>query len=191
NGYPGKFIFNTITGRIKLLIHNHHAPQVTSSILPSPSPTQSFFVIPYIKGVSEHFKDIVGNLNKSLAHVFLNKLNCFIKTYKDPLPMDYQSNVVYKISCTDCSASYVGQTSRKISTRVREHQSNIDRPFENLSVLSQHRLMGHDFAWNDVKILDQDISFVRRTISEMIHIIRQNNSFNIQNDTEKFDKVYL
>ncbi|EFN66366.1 hypothetical protein EAG_10477, partial [Camponotus floridanus] len=83
----------------------------------------------------------------------------------------------------DCSASYVGQTSRKISIRVREHRSNIDRPSEHLSVLSQHRLMGHDFAWNDVKILDQDASFLRRTTSEMIHIIRQNNGLNVQNDT--------
>ncbi|EFN60535.1 hypothetical protein EAG_05593, partial [Camponotus floridanus] len=25
-----------------------------------------------------------------------------------------------------------------------------------LSVLSQHKLEGHEFSWNDVKILDQD-----------------------------------
>ncbi|EFN63809.1 hypothetical protein EAG_08598, partial [Camponotus floridanus] len=42
-----------------------------------------------------------------------------------------------------------------------------------LSVLSHHRLEGHEFSWNNVKILDQDPLFLRRIISEMIHITRQ------------------
>ncbi|EFN62211.1 hypothetical protein EAG_05099, partial [Camponotus floridanus] len=101
-----------------------------------------FFVIPYIKGVSEHCRDVACKLNKSLAHVVLYKLNCFIKTHKDPLSRNCHSNVVYKISCSDCSASYVGQASRMISTRIHEHRPNIDRPSEHLSVLSQHILTG-------------------------------------------------
>ncbi|EFN62198.1 hypothetical protein EAG_06131, partial [Camponotus floridanus] len=97
NGYPANFIFNTITSRVKRLIHNQSVPPSTSSPLPSPSSTQAFFVIPYIKGVSEHFRDIACKLNKSLAHVVLNKLNCFIKTHKDSLPLDCHTNVVYKM----------------------------------------------------------------------------------------------
>ncbi|EFN72744.1 hypothetical protein EAG_00030, partial [Camponotus floridanus] len=46
-----------------------------------------------------------------------NKLNRFIKTGKDPLPLMSHSDVVYKICCKQCSASYVGQTSRQLSTR--------------------------------------------------------------------------
>ncbi|EFN60797.1 hypothetical protein EAG_00668, partial [Camponotus floridanus] len=33
----------------------------------------------------------------------------------------------------------------------------------------------YEFSWNDVKILDQDPSFLKRIISEMIDITRQNN----------------
>ncbi|EFN67610.1 hypothetical protein EAG_08079, partial [Camponotus floridanus] len=63
-------------------------------------------------------------------------------------------------------------------------------PTKYLSVLSHHRLEGHEFSWNNVKILDQDPLFLRRIISEMIHITRQDNGLNVQNDTEKFDKIY-
>ncbi|EFN69977.1 hypothetical protein EAG_14321, partial [Camponotus floridanus] len=36
----------------------------------------------------------------------------------------------------------------------------------------------HEFSWNNVKILDQDPPFLRRIISEMIHITRQDNGLN-------------
>ena len=34
------------------------------------------------------------------------------------------SNEVYKLTCPDCTASYVGQTVRHIQRRVREHLGN-------------------------------------------------------------------
>jgi len=47
-----------------------------------------------------------------LAYHSLNKLNKFIKVQKDPLSNLQKKNVVYKICCNDCDASYVGQTGR-------------------------------------------------------------------------------
>ena len=40
---------------------------------------------------------------------------------KDPVPFDLRSRVVYKFLCAGCNASYIGETSRHLSTRVREH----------------------------------------------------------------------
>ncbi|EFN61111.1 hypothetical protein EAG_13054, partial [Camponotus floridanus] len=105
NGYPINFIFSTITNRIKSLIHNNLAPPLP----PTSDTSKSFFVIPYIKGVSEHFKDVATNLKKSLAYSIPNKLNRLIKTHKDQLPRENLSNVVYKVPYNDCTASYVGQ----------------------------------------------------------------------------------
>jgi len=39
----------------------------------------------------------------------LNTLIYIIKEHKDVLPKFSTKNVVYKISCNDCDASYVGQ----------------------------------------------------------------------------------
>ena len=44
----------------------------------------------------------------------LNKLSCFIKAHKDNLPESSKRNVVYKIDCSYCNASYVGQTGRQL-----------------------------------------------------------------------------
>ena len=40
---------------------------------------------------------------------------------KDPVPVEFRSNVVYKFTCASCNSCYVGETSRHLSTRIREH----------------------------------------------------------------------
>jgi len=101
-------------------------------------------VIPFIKNIAPKFIPL-SYLNKNLAFLILNKLNCFIKVHKDPLPDEHKTNVVYRINCLDCNASYVGQTKRQLITRIKEHRSNRDNPSANLTVVSEHRLAGHEF----------------------------------------------
>ena len=40
------------------------------------------------------------------------------------VPHMLQSNVVYKITCPGCNSSYVGQTTRQLQRRFREHTGN-------------------------------------------------------------------
>jgi len=42
------------------------------------------------------------------------------------LPNSSQMNVVYKLNCMDCNASYVGQTGRLLKTRIAEHKNHIN-----------------------------------------------------------------
>ena len=51
----------------------------------------------------------------------MNNLNRFIKTGKDKIKKEELANVVYQINCKDCDHSYVGQTKRKLKTRLKEH----------------------------------------------------------------------
>jgi len=110
------------------------------------------------------FIPLSHHLNKNLAFLILNKLNHFIKVHKDPLPNEQKTNVVYRINYLDCNASYVGQTKRQLITRIKEHQSNIDNPSANLTVVSEHRLAGHEFDWNNVSILDNEPHYIKRLI---------------------------
>jgi len=75
-----------------------------------------------------------------LAFSVNNKLNSLIKLHKDPLPKMNHTNVIYKILCKDCDASYVGQTGRRLTTRLKEHKSIVNYSSESHTVISSHGL---------------------------------------------------
>jgi len=164
---------------------------MVSECTQSPSISQSFFVVPFINTIPYKFIQLINSYNKKLAFTVNNKLNFFIKLYKDPIDRLSHSNVIYKICCKECDSSYVGQTSRKLSTRIKEHKANINRPSEPLSVVSGHRLEGHEFDWDNILILDEEPSYKKRLISEMLHISQQCNGLNVQSDTDLLDKSYI
>jgi len=75
--------------------------------------------------------NITKNLNVRLSFFSLNKLDRIIKVQKDVLPYDSKKNVVYKINCKNCNASYVGQMVHKL-IRINEHKNNINKKNGNL-----------------------------------------------------------
>src|SRR5580765_6856036 len=103
-----------------------------------------------------------------------NRLNKFIKVHKDITPTECNNNVIYKIHCKDCTASYVGQTKRQLKTRIHEHKINIRQHTSNQSVVSQHITeYKHNIDWDNVKILDHETNYYKRLIAETIHIKKQ------------------
>ncbi|XP_072762580.1 uncharacterized protein [Anoplolepis gracilipes] len=57
----------------------------------------------------------------------------FITVEKDRLHIGAKINIVYKINCANCNASYVGQTGRLLNTRIKEHKKN------HTSVIANHK----------------------------------------------------
>ncbi|KYM96041.1 hypothetical protein ALC62_13311, partial [Cyphomyrmex costatus] len=183
NGYPLRFIFSTIHNRVKFHIHNNKTIQNNTN--------RKFFAVPYVNSVSEKFAPLVSVAHCNLAYTIPNTLNKFIKKGKDQLKPLNNQNVVYRISCEDCDASYVGQTKRQLKTRVHEHVSDINKKVKSPSAISNHRIENnHKFDWDNVKILDIEPSYSKRLISEMVHIKRQKHSLNRQNDTDSLPESY-
>jgi len=88
--------------------------------------------------------------------------------------------------------TYVGQTKRRLCTRIKEHIADIKKKNGLLSVVSNHRLeYNHEMNWSGVAILDKESSYVKRIVSEMVHIKRQSNGLNKQSDTDLLSDAYL
>jgi len=150
----------------------------------------SWFTIPYIPSFTDKFKRF-NNKDLKVFFFSLNKLNKFIKVWKDSRPQSTKNNVVHKIECKDCNLSYVGQTGRQLNTRIKELR-NIRSNTSTRSVITDHRMQSeHDFDWDNVKILEEEPCYGKRLISEMIHIKKQENRLNLQNDREGLHKSYL
>ena len=87
-----------------------------------------YFKLPYISNLSHHIKNKLSKLCKEFCKENFNiKLvfNSFkIKnyfSYKDPIPNDLKSFLVYKFTCASCSSSYIGETCCHLKIRIEEH----------------------------------------------------------------------
>jgi len=189
NNYPLQFIFDTITERLKLLFKKRTKKQKDNV---TEETKRKWFLIPFINQFTDKFNNIAHLIERKLAYFSLNKWERIVKAQKDRLPVGYKKGVVYKLSCKDCDSTYVGQTKRKLQTRVTEHKNDIKKKTGNLSVISEHRLeKNHDFDWENPVVLDTEKFYYRRLISEMINIKIQNNTLNLQSDTELLDQSYV
>ena len=79
--------------------------------------------------------------------------------------------VVYKIECRDCDATYVGQTGRNLSQRVKEHHTATVKGQTVNSGIAQHAWeLHHEIDWDNVTILTQEHSDRHRQVREALFI---------------------
>ncbi|KYN21863.1 hypothetical protein ALC57_05757 [Trachymyrmex cornetzi] len=194
NGYPLQFLFATIKNRIKSITYKKSFKFINDQRvnMNSSNISKKYFTVPFFKKISEKFIPIINKFNFNIAYRPINRLSSIIKTGKDIIKKEDQSNVVYKINCQDCESTYIGQTKRKLRTRIKEHKNDYKKPMNNLSVVSRHILeFNHAMDWDNTNIVDSEQSYYKRMISEMIHIKKQKNSLNKQSDTERLPDVYI
>jgi len=193
NCFPLPFIFNTINRRIRTLANTNHIDK-KEKVQGSQEfkNKKNFFTIPYVRSISESFLPLAKKYGYEIAYSVPNTLNRFIKRGKDKIEPAMQNGVVYKINCRDCNSSYVGQTKRKLGTRLKEHRLDMNKKNGILSVISNLKLENnHEMNWNGAQILDIEPSFTKRIVSEMIHIKKQSKSLNKQSDTDLLSDIYL
>jgi len=146
NCFPLPFIFSIINKRIKQLSYKKNNSDKEDNKLKQLDKME-FFTIPYVNSVSESFLSICGRFGFNMSHSILNMLKRYIKRGKDDLEILSHQDVVYKITCNDYDATYIG-SKRQLKTR---HDQNINKKSRFLSVISNHRLEN-----NDVKIMDNE-----------------------------------
>ena len=81
---------------------------------------------------------MISKLVYNIGYRCINKLNKFIKAYKDKKVISENNNVISKIQCNNCNVSYVGQTKRKLNTRINEHIKNIKFDSSRHSIITEY-----------------------------------------------------
>ena len=88
-----------------------------------------------------------------VAHKPSTSIRTAISNHKRPLTTMEQNNVIYKIPCLNCPQFYVGQSGRKLSTRLHEHRL-ATRRHDQLSLVSIHQdTMGHQMDFDATTVL--------------------------------------
>ena len=121
NMYPKKFMENEICKYLNNKIVNKKAEISIDEI------ENTYFKLPYIGPNSINTRKKINNLCKELCKSLritlcfsVNKIGASLST-KCKLPCDLKSFVVYQFDCAGCGASYIGETTRHLKVRIREH----------------------------------------------------------------------
>ena len=88
-------------------------------------------------------------------------------TVKDRVHRSLRSCVVYKFSCAGCSSAYIGETTRHLSTRVREHSKNSP----------SCKSLCNESCF---KVLDSANNYLNLKVKEALHIMWERPNLNEQ-----------
>ncbi len=104
--------------------------------------------IPYIAGLSESCRDF----DIKTAFKSGKTLRSHLTKVKDSIP---KSSIVYSISCT-CGKLYIGEQTRRLEKRVKEHQDACKRVDEKVSAIAEHAWQQHHpIKWEEIRVVDR------------------------------------
>jgi hypothetical protein len=88
---------------------------------------------------------------------------------------------VYKVPC-QCLKAYIGESKRKLGTRLKEHQAQCKQTdktnkvkkdsYNDTGIPLHHKKEKHEFLWEQTVILESERDITRRRLLEAIHIYR-------------------
>ncbi|BHF62138.1 hypothetical protein SprV_0100511900 [Sparganum proliferum] len=85
---------------------------------------------------------------------------------KDPIPKQEMSAVVYRLQCSCGRCNYVGETGRRLQTRMHEHKLAV-RGLDSKSEVATHAAqMGHIFNYDAVEIVGRGGDHTTRQVQE-------------------------
>ncbi|BHF71854.1 hypothetical protein SprV_0401491500 [Sparganum proliferum] len=131
NGYPSYFIKQS-----KRRVNRRR---------PREEQPEAWRAIPYIKGVSEAVSRLSQPARVGIVHRPQATIRRRLMQPKDILSPTETSAVVYQIRCKDGDCNYVGETGRKLQTRLHEHKLATRRLDPNSQLAAHIGETGHSF----------------------------------------------
>ena len=104
---------------------NIYPPTKADATNRNPTPVTTV-TIPYIKGTSETFSRTLQPYmyNILVGHKPTTTLRHLLTNGKDSDEPNNRQGAVYKIKCSDCQASYIGETFRNLPSPGQSHYTN-------------------------------------------------------------------
>ena len=173
NGFPLKFIERNIREKLNQIF-------IKNDPITSVSPKLFYLKIPYYSSYSYKMKrNLVQLFKKYYPQIHLrviltntNTIGSMFK-FKDQLHANLCSEIVYKYSCGDCDATYVGKSQRHLKTRISEHKGVSVRTGQHLTKPAFSNIRNH--AWEkDHRILEDNFKVICKTSSNTDLLILEN-----------------
>lgn len=185
---------------IKNLIEKQKLQKLKNKTADLKNNEKNFYSIRFVPTLTDNKtlgETITKNDNATFAYKTNQSLRSIFSKTKDKLKREEQHDAVYQIHCKGndqekCKQSYIGTTKRAVSTRVKEHETDIAKQ-KYSTALSQHMIDNkHEADFENIKILDIERRESTRYTLEALRI-QQNihETMNIKEDTDNICSSYL
>ena len=145
NSYPSSIIELSI----RTFLNRLYVPKQVYSTAPK---KELLIILPFLRTMSSNLKQklqtsIRNSLPQCNIKVILKSTNHLssLFRFKDVIPKELKSHLVYKFSCSSCNATYYGKTERHLNVRSGEHIGlsplTGNRVACKLSAISDHLLL--------------------------------------------------
>ena len=122
--------------------------------------------LPYIRGASETIARILRPYNIRVAHKPITTLRDLLTNVKDKEKPHDRQGTVYRIPCTDCGATYIGETGRNLKTRLTEHKRATTKGDITNHISEHHRKTEHDIDWDSAECVIHSTNYYQRITLE-------------------------
>ena len=124
----------------------------------------------YVAGISKMIRKVCRDFNIRTVFRSGPTLRGILTKVKDPLPTTKQSNVVYEVPCT-YSKVYIGETKRRLETRLKEHKDTYTRCLMDKSAIAEHAWANdHPTKWAETKFLQRASRTMEFVMKEALSI---------------------
>mgnify|MGYP001545966652 CR=1 FL=1 len=154
--------------------------------------SRGMIVLPYVKGTSEKMMRVLRKHRFATAMKPHTTLRRLLVHPKDKLEA---GDGVYSIDCKNCSGKYIGETKRKLNTRVKEHRDEAEKvgsslPFTRAnrkqsqsqqwsSAITDHTVQNnHIMDWDSARIVQKESDWRTRGIIEALWIRKTRTNIN-------------
>ena len=142
------------------------------------SPTTTTATIPYIKGTSEIISRILRPYNIRVAHKPITTLRHVLTNVKDREQPHERQGAIYKINCSYCQATYIGETSRNLNIRLTEHKRATKNGDKTNHIAEHHRQTKHNIDWDSAKCITYSTNYKQRLTLESWYTNLEQNPLN-------------
>ena len=158
-------VFHKNNYNADFITRNIYRPTEADATNRSPTPLTTV-TIPYIKRTSETISRILQPYNIRVAHKPTTTLRQLLTNVKDRDEPNNRQGAVYKIKCSDCQASYIGETGRNLNTRLTEHKRATRNGDANNHIAVHHQLTNHNIDCDSAQCLTYSTNYFQRLTLE-------------------------
>jgi hypothetical protein len=140
------------------------------------------FFAPFHPRANRMFKMLKNKFGIDTVYKKTKTLGSILKhTSRTPVDKFTKQNIVYKVPC-QCLKAYIGESKRKLGTRLKEHQAQCKQTdktnkvkkdsYNDTGIPLHHKKEKHEFLWEQTVILESERDITRRRLLEAIHIYK-------------------